>query len=657
MRSIYITLLVLFSSLHGITAQELVLEGVVKDAKTQEPMPYVHVGVPKKNTGTITNTDGRFILRVPASYANETLKISFIGYQDFEQMIAQIQQKQQMEVLLVESALNLKEIIISAESPAQIVAKASEKIVDNYPQQNTLYTGFYRESNFQAPSNQSEKCYYIIEAVTKMNKPSYKNAEPQGDIKIEQVRKNQFVGDSTKFGKWVAGAFTPMRFDVAKKRMEFIDPKQQHKYNYQIDDYTTYYGRVVYIITFKPQKNSADYEGTLYIDMDTYAIVKADYQYTPQGLVRENYNRTHHSQLEKRQFVINYQPQDSLWYIESVWQQALAMDKISGNKVRYMTEYATTQIAPNQEEKFEYGDKIQWEEVFLSRNTIYDTNFWKNYNILAETEDLKENLINTSTQIAEVEKRQDNEKTTLTNKIPRFRPNIIMPSMGLIAVQNSGNLSVTFTNQESNFTFSEESTLASQSIAWGSGFGFEYDIYRNTYISFLIYQGFNTKQDIGSFQLGVGNRWLLSKPKKRPVFLALGLDFSLFNFKYKIGEYSINEDISIEGTAFEEDKIVAHLRQRKSIVMPKIAIQVELNRRLVAFVELSVPISFQNREDLLLADKNNLGWLGQIGQSRKSISLDSPSVEINRAGNQINELPFKQPLLMSIGVKGYFRFF
>lgn len=654
MKRIFITLVMLIASVHSIIAQELVLEGVVKDAKNQEPMPYVHVGIPKKGIGTITNTDGKFILRIPTIYTNETLKISFIGYQDFEQIISQISQKQNMEVLLVESNLNLKEVFISAESPAQIVARAYEKIVDNYPLQNTLYTGFYRESNFQTPTNQEEKCYYVIEAVTKMNKPSYKNTEPQGDIKIEQVRKNQFVSDSAKFGKWVAGAFTPMRFDVAKKRMEFINPEQQHKYNYQINDYTTYYGRVVYVIEFKPQKNSANYEGILYIDTDTYAIVKANYQYTSQGLVRENYNRTQHSQLEKRQFIINYQPQDSLWYIESVWQQALALDKISGNKVRYMTEYAVTQITPNQKIEFEYGDKIQWGEVFLTRNTNYNADFWKNYNILAETESLKENLINTNIQVIEIEDKQKNEQTILTNKYHRFRPCIIIPSIGLVTAQN---FNVTFTNQEGNFAFSEENTLSGQSLAWGSGFGFEYDFYRNIYLSCLIYQGFNTKQDIGSFQIGVGNRWLLSKDKKRPLFLAIGLDFSLFSFKYKIGEYNNSEDISIEGTTFKEDKIVAHFRQRRSVLMPKIALEVEINRKLLGFIELSIPIAFQTKEDLLFADKNNFGWIGQIGQVRKSIALDNPNLKITQGGNEVNQLPFKQALLISIGVKGYFRLF
>ncbi|MFN7488751.1 MAG: hypothetical protein ACK5QK_03380, partial [Chryseotalea sp.] len=108
---------------------------------------------------------------------------------------------------------------------------------------NTLLTGFYRETNIHKEIDSVEHYYYVIEAVTKINKPSYQTKLPEGDIKLEQVRKNQFVAEDVKFTKWYAGAYTPMRFDVVKKRMEFIVPNQQDRYAYQIERQTTYYDR------------------------------------------------------------------------------------------------------------------------------------------------------------------------------------------------------------------------------------------------------------------------------------------------------------------------------------------------------------------------------------------------------------------------------
>ncbi len=56
----------------------------------------------------------------------------------------------------------------------------------------------------------------------------------------------------------------------------FIDPDQ---YRYELVTPTYFNGFYVYAVRFSPRKRKAKFEGTLYIDASSYAVLKADYAY------------------------------------------------------------------------------------------------------------------------------------------------------------------------------------------------------------------------------------------------------------------------------------------------------------------------------------------------------------------------------------------
>lgn len=60
-------------------------------------------------------------------------------------------------------------------------------------------------------------------------------------------------------------------------------------YNYQLINITTIDDQLVYIIKFKPRKNRAKFQGTLYIADEDYAILKLDYSYA-EGKIGEKLN-------------------------------------------------------------------------------------------------------------------------------------------------------------------------------------------------------------------------------------------------------------------------------------------------------------------------------------------------------------------------------
>lgn len=65
--------------------------------------------------------------------------------------------------------------------------------------------------------------------------------------------------------------------DLSKSN-EYQFLSEIEKYNYTLSDVTGYQDEMVYVLNFKPRKRKANYQGTLYISADTYAVLKMDYE-------------------------------------------------------------------------------------------------------------------------------------------------------------------------------------------------------------------------------------------------------------------------------------------------------------------------------------------------------------------------------------------
>ncbi|WP_026999418.1 carboxypeptidase-like regulatory domain-containing protein [Eisenibacter elegans] len=631
-------------------AQDLVLQGTVRDAQTKEAIPYASIYIKGSNIGTASNSEGFFVFKVPEDLQSGILVVSYIGHESFQIPLRAVQKPEAMEILLQESATTLKEVSISAASAAQIVAKASERIPLNYPLSNTLYTGFYRESNLHHQKDSPERYFYVIEAVIKHNKPSYKSPLPAGDIKIEKVRKEQFVGDSTKFSKWAAGAFTPIRFDAVKKRFDFLRPSTLSRYTYTLEDYTTYQDREVYQISFQPAQKSADYEGTMYIDTESYAIVKVDYQYSPEGLRRENQSRNYTDLLQRR-FRVNYQAlANNRWYLQSLWQEAKGYDRKAKDYYRYQTEYASTRIDTNRYEKFEYADKIQFEEVFLTKNDAYDENFWKDYNLVAETQSLKSILIDTSYQL-NIRKEQEANASQKATRKPLSIRSLFSFDTYLLQAQ-AQNVQFQYSNAAGSFALNESQDLPTTRVAWGSSFGIEVDVYKDFYITFQGAFGFS-RAGFSGVDLGSGHRFLLNKPKKRSIYLITELAYTNTRLLFRIADYNNNnaENIAIEGTTFDKETVRAEYLQRQSALKLRLGLEVELERNILAFVQVGYFIPLQESHSLLFSDKNEFGLVGMIGQRRKEVDFDNPRAAVQQNGQESRNFLFNNLLFFNVGFK------
>src|ERR1041384_7521236 len=98
--------LILFFASFSVLAQSSQLSGQVLDASDNSPIPGVNVVIKNTTKGTITDTNGRFIIDVQAP---ATLVFTFIGFKNTE---VEYQGQTSLQVTLEEDIEELSEVVV-----------------------------------------------------------------------------------------------------------------------------------------------------------------------------------------------------------------------------------------------------------------------------------------------------------------------------------------------------------------------------------------------------------------------------------------------------------------------------------------------------------------------------------------------------------------
>ena len=105
-------LLLCFNIQFGICQVDLV--GQVIDAATEEPLPYVNIGLVNQNIGTVTDEAGYFVLEVPGNgYADATLRFSMIGFENQDFTLQEYRDQKIFTIPLKEKATALEEVVLT----------------------------------------------------------------------------------------------------------------------------------------------------------------------------------------------------------------------------------------------------------------------------------------------------------------------------------------------------------------------------------------------------------------------------------------------------------------------------------------------------------------------------------------------------------------
>lgn len=129
-------LLLCFNIQFGICQLDLV--GQVIDADTEEPLPYVNIGLVNQNIGTVTDEAGYFELEVPGNgFADATLRFSMIGFEPQDFTLQEYRDQKILTIPLKEKATALEEVVLTTKKN-----KYQTKILGNKTTSQLIYAAF-----------------------------------------------------------------------------------------------------------------------------------------------------------------------------------------------------------------------------------------------------------------------------------------------------------------------------------------------------------------------------------------------------------------------------------------------------------------------------------------------------------------------------------
>src|SRR5690349_84692 len=99
----YILMLIVLFSYRSAYAQEhLLFAGKVVDKETKLALPFANVFIKGQATGTITNEDGDYVLKIEKIADTDTFQVSSLGYKNFYVPLSKL--KKSGLIILLESS-------------------------------------------------------------------------------------------------------------------------------------------------------------------------------------------------------------------------------------------------------------------------------------------------------------------------------------------------------------------------------------------------------------------------------------------------------------------------------------------------------------------------------------------------------------------------
>jgi hypothetical protein len=383
----------------GENTKLIIFRGKVIDRQEKEVLPYSNISVLKRNLGTISNIDGEFELKIPGSMINDTIVVSCLGYKQFRLAVNAVKEES-LSVFLPPTTFQLKEIKITFISPQDILSRILTKIPLNYPGDPEIMTSFYREV-----LKQDDDYIDVAEAIIEIRKASYENTFSEDKVKFIKGRKSlnvkpfQFVDFKIQ-----GGPYYITKLDVVKTLDSFLDPEFRDFYKYTLDEIVEYDNRDTYVLKFKPKEKTdyPCYQGKLYVDMSSFALVHAEFELSRSGL-----KFAHQSLIKKKpkdfyvrpievNYQVSYRRGDEKWHLSNAQASIKFRVKSKNDKVNSVfhstSDLLITDFKADDGTHFKRNELYTSKDIFTEMINNNDEDFWSDYNTIKPSEDLRNAL-------------------------------------------------------------------------------------------------------------------------------------------------------------------------------------------------------------------------------------------------------------------------
>lgn len=376
--------------------------GEVVDSESNKPVASAILSINNTNISTITNTEGEFSLKVPASNINNSVTISSLGYTTKSIPLSEFK-TEDYSIKLNPSVIELSEVDVEVpKDAATLVKKTLQRKGENNVNDHLLMTAFYRETIKRRNRNVS-----LAEAVVSVYKKPYSSLQ-KDDIELYKSRKStDYKKLDTVAVKLQGGPFNPLYGDLMKYPEYMFSSDMIDDYSFSIDQSTVINNKHVYVVNFKPLPNIVQprYYGKLFIDSGNLALVSASYNLNVENeeLASELFVRRRPNNIKvyptEASYKVDYREKDGKWYYG--YSNISLTFKINDRKKIFNSVYTvTSEMAVTDWEKNEnlgnLKPKVQLRpSVVISDEAsgFSDPEFWGSHNVI-EPEKSIETAIN-----------------------------------------------------------------------------------------------------------------------------------------------------------------------------------------------------------------------------------------------------------------------
>lgn len=376
-----------------LSAQVFLVEGTIVDEQTLDPVPYASINVVGSSSGTSSNADGSFALKVPElhTFKKFSIKISCIGY---ENLIVD-SPTETLAIRLKPTRTILKEVIVFGKdlTPQKIVQRAFDNIPRNYNSKPFVYRTFYRHY-----CRDDDVYGRLIEAAVEVYKrKGYRIMQTypgsKDEVRVTQLRRS-FDNTKVNTNHVPIALYNILATDIAgyQSNMKSSDDnwiasmgfqevsglkKYINLFRFDFRGITAFDNEEVYEIDYRLKADTIrlssglaypiDFHGTLFITTNSYAFVKA-----------ESIRATKADTLATTAL---YQRNGNKYYLYHAIREGKSFSRQLNFQHAFRIELITTDILTRDFPVFE-GKEPGKETLF----TIpFDTTFWERNNTLKAT--------------------------------------------------------------------------------------------------------------------------------------------------------------------------------------------------------------------------------------------------------------------------------
>jgi hypothetical protein len=368
------------------------IRGEVVDSRTGKPLVLATVSLRNTNISTVTNSEGEFLLKVPAGTTDGLVNFSFLGYTD-KTIVLGLLKPAKNTIKLDISVTELAQVNVNAPRDAeQLVRKVLANKDENYLNKSTIMTAFYRETIKKRRRNVS-----LSEAVVNVYKAPY-DVYKRDAVQLYKSRKStDYSRLDTVALKLQGGPFNTLYVDLMKYPEYLFSNGLIDNYAFRFTQSSRINNRLVYVVEFDqyPDLKEPYYNGTLYIDAEKEVLISANYRLNIDGREKEAAKLFVRRKPQKVDvwpvevsYRVDYREKEGRWYygysnvlltFKVDWE-----DRLFNSVYSLSAEMAVTDWEDNPEGEIPRVKERIKKSIILGDEAsgFSDPNFWGEFNII-----------------------------------------------------------------------------------------------------------------------------------------------------------------------------------------------------------------------------------------------------------------------------------